>query len=230
MSYNIEFLAYLNQWKESLPSLFLSDVFSQPASSALIVIDLVEGFCSTGALASPRVNAIVPASATLMQQAWDQGVREFLFSHDSHEADAVEFSAFPPHCVRGTLETEIVQPIKDLPFFDQINILEKNSIASNQNTRLAEWLQPRSNLSTFVILGDCTDICVYQMAMYLRTQANARQLTRRVIVPENVVATYDMSVATAQQFGAMPHDGALIHDLFLYHMALNGVEVVKNIK
>ncbi|MCE1254346.1 MAG: isochorismatase family protein [Anaerolineae bacterium] len=230
MIYNSDFLNYLSDIKNTLPSLSLNEVFKKPDDSALIIIDLVEGFCSTGALASPRVKAIVPTSVELMQNAWNLGVREFLFSHDAHEPDAVEFSAFPPHCVKGTVETEIVKPIKDLSFFENIQILEKNSIATDQNTLFNDWLKKRPTLSSFVILGDCTDICVYQMAMYLRTQANANQIKRRVIIPENCVATYDMPVETARQVGAMAHDGLLIHDIFLYHMLLNGVEVVKNIK
>ena len=61
--------------------------------------------------------------------------------------------------------------------------------------------------------------------MHLRLEANARQLARRVIVPADCVATYDLDVETAAQISAMPHPGDLLHALFLYHMRLNGVEV-----
>ena len=46
-------------------------------------------------------------------------------------------------------------------------------------------------------------------------------------MPANCVATYDMSVSDAQEFGAVPHDGDLLHHIFLYSMMLNGGEVVK---
>jgi hypothetical protein len=39
-----------------------------------------------------------------------------------------------------------------------------------------------------------------------------------------------MPVETAQEIGAMPHDGDLLHRIFLYQMALNGVEVVASLR
>ena len=52
---------------------------------------------------------------------------------------------------------------------------------------------------------------------------------RRVIVPADCVDTYDMPVETAAEIGAMPHDAELLHAIFLYHMALNGIVIVKTI-
>ena len=65
--------------------------------------------------------------------------------------------------------------------------------------------------------------------MHLSLSANAFNLKRRVIIPENCTATYDMSVETAKNLKAMPHDAETLHKLFLYIMALNGMEVVKSI-
>jgi hypothetical protein len=48
-------------------------------------------------------------------------------------------------------------------------------------------------------------------------------------VPENCVDTYDLPVEAARELGVAPHDGDLLHKVFLYHMALNAVEVVKEI-
>jgi hypothetical protein len=44
------------------------------------------------------------------------------------------------------------------------------------------------------------------------------------------VDTYDMSVSTATQIGANPHGADLLHAVFLYHMALNGVEVFSSLQ
>jgi hypothetical protein len=60
--------------------------------------------------------------------------------------------------------------------------------------------------------------------------ANERQAKRTVIVPENCVQTYDTSLQVAHEVGAYAHPGDLMHVLFLYHMALNGVEVIKAIE
>jgi hypothetical protein len=61
-------------------------------------------------------------------------------------------------------------------------------------------------------------------------RANALgQENARIVVPANCVQTFDMPVETAEEIGAMPHDGDLLHRLFLYQMALNGVEVVADL-
>jgi hypothetical protein len=63
--------------------------------------------------------------------------------------------------------------------------------------------------------------------MFLRLRANVLGLRDfRVVVPADGVQTYDMPVETALQLGALPHDGDLLHRIFLYSMALNGIEVV----
>jgi len=224
-----KFLTYLAEWQSTLPAKSFPEISDKPEEVAILSVDLVNGFCSTGPLASPRVQAIVPAVTRLFQDARLYGIRNMVFTQDTHEPDAVEFGSFPPHCVRGTLESETIPELKALPFFDEIEIIEKNSIHSGINTGLQSWIDAHPRVTTYLILGDCTDLCVYQLAMHLRLDANARQKTRTVIVPEDCVATYDMPVDIAQSVGAFPHDGEFLHTVFLYHMALNGIEVVKTI-
>ena len=72
--------------------------------------------------------------------------------------------------------------------------------------------------------------------MHFRLSANAANLKRRIIVPASAVATYDMPVSTAKKIGALPsdseglpHDRELLHKIFLYHLSLNGVEIVSSL-
>jgi nicotinamidase-related amidase len=224
------FFPWLETWLAERPGLALSEAADSPEQIAIFSVDVIKGFCSTGPLASPRVNAIIAPIAALMQTAWEGGVRHIVLSQDSHEPDAVEFGAFPPHCVRGTEEAETVDEFTALPFFDQITVIEKNSTASGLNTDLDAWLAKRPRVTTFIVIGDCTDLCTYQLAMHLRLSANAKQLQRRVIVPANAVDTYDTPLSVAQDLGIFPHPGDLLHAVFLYHMAVNGIEVVKEIE
>jgi len=219
------FLPYLKSWLLELPVLPLTEALREPQKTAILSVDVINGFCHEGVLASPRVKAIIPPITRLLTAAWERGLRHILLSQDTHEPDAVEFGAWPAHCVRGTSEAETVPEIRNLPFFDLMTVLEKNSIASGLNTGLNTWLAAHPEVDTFIVVGDCTDLCTYQLAMHLRLEANARQLARHVIVPADCVATYDLDVETAAQIGAMPHPGDLLHALFLYHMRLNGVEV-----
>ena len=224
------FLPFLDGWVEALPQVSLATRIPHTERAAIVSVDVIEGFCSQGALASARVGRIVAPIARLFRGAWDAGLRQIALVQDTHEPDAVEFGAWPAHCVRGTDESQAVAAIRELPFFDQISVFPKNSISSFMNTGLNGWLLARPELDTFIVVGDCTDLCTYQLAMHLRLDANARQIARRVIVPADCVDTYDRTVQAAEKGGGLPHPAALLHAVFLYHMALNGVEVVSTIQ
>ena len=225
------FLNYVVKWKTDLPSLSITEIVKgQPAHVAVICVDLTNGFCYEGPLASPRVANIVDPIAALFQKSYQAGVRNFILPQDTHLEDAVEFASFPAHCVRGTAESETVDKIKRLPFADNFLVMPKNSINSALGTDLESWLKAHPQVNTFVTVGDCTDLCVYQLAMYLKLQANARNQPSRVIVPVDCVDTYDLPVDIAQQFGAVPHAGDLMHYIFLYHMLLNGIEIAAQIR
>jgi nicotinamidase-related amidase len=223
------FLHFLDTWQAGLPALLLAAALPVPNRAAIISVDVIEGFCTAGSLASPRVGAIVNPIVRLLTSAWERGLRDILLIQDTHEPDALEFEAWPPHCVRGTNEAEPVAAFKALPFYSHLLQMPKNSISAGLNTGLEAWLATRPKVDTLIVTGDCTDLCTYQLAMHLRLSANARQLTRRVIVPADCAETYDRSVATAQAQGGLPHDADLLHAVFLYHMALNGIEVVKRL-
>lgn len=230
MKMDQSFLDWLRQWERSLPSLDLEETVSDAAHVALISEDLVKGFCHVGPLASERIAGIVPAVVDVFERAHDLGVRHFLLLQDAHDPDAVEFSAYPPHCVADSEGSEMIDELKALPFADLFTVIPKNSISSNVETDLTSWLNEHPEVTTFIVVGDCTDICVYHGAIYLQVRANILgQANARVIVPANCVQTYDMPVEVALEVGAMPHDGDLLHRVFLYHMALNGVEVVSSL-
>jgi nicotinamidase-related amidase len=224
-----EFLTYLHSNFSNLSVVQNKDIFAKPEKCAIISVDVTNGFCKAGALASPRVNSIVAPIVKLLTTAWQSGVRQMILSQDTHEPDAVEFSTWPVHCVRGTEEAETVDEIKKLPFYDQLITLPKNSLSSVADTGFSVWLASHPEVDTFVVVGDCTDLCIYQMAMYLRLDADAGQKKWRVIVPADCVQTYDFPTSAAIQAGAKPHPGDIIHEFFLYHLALNGVEVVAGI-
>jgi nicotinamidase-related amidase len=221
-----EYLQFVETWLADLPILSISQAKIEPAATALISVDIIKGFCTIGPLSSPRVNGIVQPITRLMSRLWQAGVRHILLSQDTHEPDAVEFGSFPPHCVRGTEEAETVEAFKQLPFFSQMHLLEKNSIATGINTELDQWIGQHPEINTFIVVGDCSDLCTYQLAMHLRLSANDRQLQRRVIAPADCIQTYDMSVKVAAEIGGVPHPGDLLHHIFLHHMALNGIEVI----
>jgi nicotinamidase-related amidase len=191
---------------------------------------LIKGFTTTGALASPRIQSIVPAVVDLFRRAHALGVRHFLLAEDTHEPDAIEFSTYPRHCVAGSEESKTIDALTALPFSERFVHIPKNSISSSLGTRLPDWLAEHTEVNTFIVVGDCTDICVYNCAIDLRVRANVLGMRQaRVIVPADCVQTYDTPVAVAEELGILAHDGDLMHRIFLYHLALNGVEIYSHL-
>lgn len=225
------FVQWMLDWKGSLKPLSLSTVTkSNPKAIGIASVDVIEGFCTVGPLSSPRVNTIVEPITQLFKLAWEQGVRDIALPQDTHPSDAVEFAQYGAHCVRGTVESQTVAAFKALPFFNQLTVQEKNSINSGVNGAFVEWVKARPQISNWIVVGDCTDLCAYQLAMYLRTSSNENQRRGiRIILPVDCVDTYDLPVETAAQIGATPHDAEFLHLVFLYHMMLNGIEVVTHI-
>ena len=220
------FLRWLADWNANLRTVPFGAVIEDVNRTAILSVDLIVGFAYEGPLSSPRIAGIVPAVARLFQQADAAGLEHMILLQDCHSEDAPEFSSYGRHCACGTNEARTVPELLSLPFTDRFSVMLKNSLSSSLGTSLDAWLNAHhSNVDTFIVVGDCTDLCVYQLAMHLRMRANAYSYRQRVIVPADCVETYDVPVDAAATQGVLPHDGDLLHALFLYHMALNGVEV-----
>ncbi|HLF28556.1 MAG TPA: isochorismatase family cysteine hydrolase [Anaerolineae bacterium] len=224
------FLDWLADWHAALPQPDLQTVVRDPRRTAFLIVDVINAFCCIGPLASPRINGIVAPIAKLATAAHAAGVRHFISIQEDHHPEAVEFEAYPPHGIHGTEQSAAAPELKALPFWNEFVVMRKNSISASIGTGLDTWLDAHPEVDTCIVTGDCTDLCVYQLAMHLRLRANAfQQRGVRVIVPADCVATFDTPVDVARQIGALPHDGDLLHRVFLYHLALNRIEVVKRI-
>jgi nicotinamidase-related amidase len=228
------FLEWLDRWYSDLPSASLREDVIDSAGGAqavgVMVVDLLVGFSTEGPLASPRVAALGLKAARFLQAAWDAGIRTMVLAMDAHPPDSPEFAAFPPHCVRGTREAELMPELRALPFAAEMLEMRKGSLNVGHEPEMRDWHDRQRDLRAWIVIGDCTDLCVYQSAMHLRLQANARGEEVRIWVPADLADTYDLPVEAARRIGAMPHDGDLMHRLFLYHMALNGISVVRELR
>jgi nicotinamidase-related amidase len=223
------FVDYVDQWLEDRPTLDLTQAIPEPERSAIISVDVINGFLYEGPLSSPRVARIDEPVANLMQAAWRHGLRDILLVQEGHSEDSLEFEAFGEHAVKGTRQAEAIDLIKNLPFHDQLETIYKDSLHPALNNEFDAWVDARERLDTFIAVGDVTDFCVYQLATYLKFRANAYHKDRRVIVPANCVQTWHLSVEDAKNSPGKPHHGDLLHAMFLYHLAMNEIEVVKAI-
>jgi nicotinamidase-related amidase len=228
-----DYLTFLERWLPDRPVAQLTEIIAAaggPQHVAVVVVDLTNGFCHQGPLSSPRVAALLPRAARLLTAVHTAGVRAIVLPQDAHAPDAQEFGSFPPHCVRDTAEALTAPELSQLPFAGEFTVVPKNSISSTIATGFDDWDARGGPYAAYIIVGDCTDLCIYQAATALKLRGNARRLRTRVIVPVDCVDTYDIPLSTARANGAEPHPADLIHHVFLHSLATNGVEIVASIQ
>jgi nicotinamidase-related amidase len=220
---------FILDWLETVPTVSLAEIAPDPSTAALFSEDMINGFVHHGALASPRIKALVPPVVKLFQRAWDHGIRRFVLSEDEHDPETPEFESYLPHCVVGSDESRTMPELSELPFADAFAVVEKNSLNPAIATGFDAWLEMNGDIRTAIVVGNCTDLCTYQLAMHLRMRANALNIQQfTVIVPIDAVNTFDVPESTSSTPGT-PHPGDFFHHVFLYHMAQNGIRVVKSI-
>ena len=227
-----EFLDYLEAWQAALPERTLQAILADaggPEHVGVFCVDVINGFCHAGPLSSPRVCGIIAPIVELFAQAHKVGIRHFVLTHDAHDPNAAEFASYPPHCLRGSEESQIVPEMMALPFATDFQLIPKNSIHSGLGTELNTWLDTHPEVTHRIVVGDCTDLCTYQLAMHLKLRTVAANQHHPVILPVNGVDTFDIPMEVAQALQIPPHPADLLHAVFLYNMAQNGVSVVSRI-
>ncbi len=153
----------------------------------LIIVDMVNGFVKEGALADKRINKIVPAIISKLEQAKREGAQIIAF-RDCHSKDDEEFKLFPPHCIKGTKESELIDELKVYQK-DMIDI-EKNT-TNGFNTPQMRKLLKDNRYDDIEITGCCTDICVTSLAQSLMRYFSEEKIDTRVHISENCVDTFD---------------------------------------
>lgn len=198
------------------PTLILPDL--KVDETAIIIIDMINGFALEGSLASGRVEALVEPIAALMKAS--KGMNK-VFVCDRHPENAVEFSSYLPHAIQGTNEALIVEPLYALQD-EHTSVIFKNSTNGMMTKAMRQYLEANSSISNFVIVGDCTDICVLQFALSLKAYFNEMNIEKSVMVPMALVDTFDLEVTS--------HDAALMNLFAFYNMKMNGVSLYSNIQ
>ncbi len=226
------FLDFLERWQQSLPSGAVADYIASaggPEHVGIVCVDIINGFCHEGPLHSDRIRGIIAPIRQLFTTAYAAGIRHFVLPQDTHSPNAAEFAAYPPHCIRDTTESQTVPELTDLPFASSFIVIEKNAVHAGVGTMLNPWLDSHPEITHFIVVGDCTDICTYHLALHLKFRANAADRTDTILIPADCVETYDTPLAFAQQLGIPAHPADLFHILFLYSMAQNGIRIVRQL-
>lgn len=198
----------------SVPGLSLTVL--EPGRTVLLVVDMVNGFAKKGAMSSPRVGALNEKIATLCKACADRGI-EVLALADTHTMESPEFLSYPPHCLEGDWESEVTEEIGRVCTFTRFS---KNSTNGFLEPAFRAWMREHPQIDCFLIVGDCTDICIQQLALSLKAEFNRKNLPARVVVPAACCDTFDLGM----------HDGDLMHLTALYSMSAGGVEIVSNVE
>ena len=150
-------------------------------ANAVLVVDILRGFLEEGypLYCGARVRQIIPNVQGLLEQELAEGSTVF-FLCDHHAADDPEFKMFPPHCIEGTAETEVIPELASYPG----EMIPKRRYSGFFGTQLdgkLKELKPEK----LIICGVLTNICV------MHTTADARNRDYEVEVPTNCVASPD---------------------------------------
>jgi nicotinamidase-related amidase len=150
-------------------------------ADAVLVIDMLRGFLEEGypLYCGEKVRRIIPNIQRLLEQELARGSRVF-FICDHHDPDDLEFKMFPPHCIAGTAEAEVIPELAKYPG----EVIPKRRYSAFFGTSLEEKLN-KLKPDKLIVCGVLTDICV------MHTVADARNRDYEVEVPADCVASPD---------------------------------------
>lgn len=212
---SVETLSNILDSFENLESLKVEKLAGE---AALIIVDMNNGFARKGALYSSRIEALIPEVSRIAHTFASKKSIPLIIVNEDHLEDSREFDSYPPHCVRGTEEAQIISELDDIQNKIIIGKNCTNAFASDEFKETFMNLY-RKGIKKFIVVGDCTDICIYQAAVSMQTYFNHHSYDGEVIVPIYAVDTYDLDAAN--------HNGDLMNVVFLYSMIGNGVKVVR---
>jgi len=186
-------------------------------SKILIVVDMVKGFVSVGPMSDPTINNITPTIIKLVNDFNNKG-ELVAFIKDNHESDCLEFKKYPPHCVIGTDEADLIDELK---VYEKDNLVyKKNSTSTMFAPNFLKDIEMMTNLKEVVVTGCCTDICVMNLVIPLINYFDQNNRDIKVIVPMNAVETYNSPLHNRDNWNKMAIDfmkqsGAIIKTDYL---------------
>lgn len=208
----IVLLDLMNQLNR-LPVLYLDELKKE--ETALVIVDLVNGFVKEGFLNSPRIKGIVPSVVELLKKFKERNMTVIAFA-DTHTPDSVELKNYVQHCLAGTSESEIIEELQRIGGYTGFS---KNSTNGFLEEEFKKWYGQNEHIKNWIITGDCTDICILNFALTLKNDYNRRNIESRVIVPLRSVETYQ----------SKGHDADFMNLASAAIMLNQGIELVHSI-
>lgn len=154
-------------------------------ADVVLVVDMQRGFLEEGnpLFCGPAARRIIPKVQKLLDREIARG-STIIFTADTHAPDDLEFKMWPPHCVEGTAEVEIIPELAGYPG-EKVPKTRYSAFYGTDLGQRLEQLQPEKVL----VCGCATDICV------LHTVTDARNRDHRVQLYTDCVAVIDEDMA-----------------------------------
>lgn len=167
----------------------VQDVRKRKMLNKIFVVDMVNGFALKGNLYSKNIENIIEPIANFLEKNNSSSIT---FLCDSHEQDDIEMNEYPLHCLKNTIESEVVNKLTKYAK----NIVYKNCTNSFFFINKEEL----HNFEKIELVGCCTDICVLQLALTIKTYFNSLKINKDIIVYSDLVATFDNENHNAEEF------------------------------
>jgi nicotinamidase/pyrazinamidase len=150
-------------------------------TDAVLVVDMLRGFLEEGypLYIGQEARSVIPNIQRLLERELARGSRLF-FICDHHAPDDLEFKMFPPHCIEGTAEAEVIPELGGYPG----EVIPKRRYSGFFDTPLEQRLRELAP-EKLIVCGVLTNICV------MHTVADARNRDYEVEVPVDGVASPD---------------------------------------
>lgn len=207
-----EFMSNLNFIKlNNIEKFYIDD------KSVLFIVDMNNGFAKKGPLSSERVEKLIPNIVSSIK-IFNELNNPIIAFTDSHKKESLEFKSYPIHCLEGSYESELVDEIKK---FTEIIVIEKSSTNAFLEKETKKYIDSfiSNGYENFIICGCITEICVKQFAQTLKAYLNVINKDIDVVVPVNLVDTYD----------SLEHNAEAINLFSFYEMNSCGIKIVENV-
>lgn len=228
--------------RENLPVEQESVVLSGDVKTGLVLVDVVNGFCTVGAgNLAPRqpdkqIQEMVKESERVARVFCEKNWPVFAFL-DSHHPDVPEHP-YPPHCIIGTDEAKLVPALEWLENEPNATLRPKDcidgflgSMEKDGSNVFVDWVKS-NQIQVILVVGICTDICILDFVCSTMSARNRGLLAplEGVIVYSRACATFDIPVDVAKEdkdLTAHPQD--LMHHVGLYIAKGRGAKVASEV-
>lgn len=128
-------------------------------ANVLIVVDMLEGFCTEGypLFCGEDAVKIIPFVKRKIEE-YSEKYLPVIFLADNHDPDDKEFEMFPPHCIKGTKEAEVLPQLFEAA--RKKVLIPTVRFSGFYKTNLELYLAGFAP-EVVEVVGVCTDICVF---------------------------------------------------------------------